>query len=195
MTVVAVSGYFDPLHVGHLEYLEMAKQLGDKLIVIVNSDKQAVLKKGKSFMNENDRAEIVAALKCVDEVFLSIDEDKSVCKSLEAIKPDIFANGGDRSLSEIPETAVMKKYNIKMVDGWEVKSDESNIYYLIKHFKFKNFLESQKFINKVGEIAESEGHHPDIWFGWGYAKIKIYTHAIKGLHESDFILAAKINKI
>ena len=117
MTVVAVSGYFDPLHVGHLEYLEMAKQLGDKLIVIVNSDKQAELKKGKSFMNENERVEIIGALKCVDEVFLSIDEDKSVCKSLEAIKPDIFANGGDRSLSEIPETAVMEKYNIKMVDG------------------------------------------------------------------------------
>ena len=117
MTVVAVSGYFDPLHVGHLEYLEMAKQLGDKLIVIVNNDKQALLKKGKSFMNENDRAEIVSALKCVDEVFLSIDEDKSVCKSLEAIKPNIFANGGTRSLSEIPETAVMKKFNIKMVDG------------------------------------------------------------------------------
>ena len=117
MTVVAVSGYFDPLHVGHLEYLEMAKQLGDKLIVIVNSDKQAELKKGKSFMNENDRVEIIGALKCVDEVFLSTDEDKSVCKSLEAIKPDIFANGGDRSLSEIPETALMDKYNIKMVDG------------------------------------------------------------------------------
>ena len=117
MTVVAVSGYFDPLHVGHLEYLEMAKQLGDKLIVIVNNDKQALLKKGKSFMNENDRAEIVSALKCVDEVFLSIDEDKSVCRSLEVIKPNIFANGGDRSLSEIPETAVMKKFNIKMVDG------------------------------------------------------------------------------
>ena len=117
MTIVAVSGYFDPLHVGHLEYLEMAKQLGDKLIVIINSDKQAELKKGKSFMNENDRVEIIGALKCVDEVFLSIDEDKSVCRSLEVIKPNIFANGGDRSLSEIPETAVMEKYNIKMVDG------------------------------------------------------------------------------
>ena len=78
MTVVAVSGYFDPLHVGHLEYLEMAKQLGDKLIVIVNSDKQAELKKGKSFMNENDRVEIIGALKCVDEVFLSIDEKMSI---------------------------------------------------------------------------------------------------------------------
>ena len=84
---------------------------------------------------------------------------------------------------------------LKMIDGWEVKSDESNIYYLIKNFKFKNFLESQKFINKVGDIAEAEGHHPDICFGWGYAKIKIFTHAIKGLHESDFILAAKIDQL
>ena len=84
---------------------------------------------------------------------------------------------------------------LKMVDGWEVKADQDKIYYLIKEFKFNNFLESQKFINKVGEIAELEGHHPDIWFGWGYAKIKIFTHAINGLAESDFILAAKIDKI
>ena len=117
MKVVAVSGYFDPIHVGHLEYLKMAKSLGDKLVVIINSDYQAELKKGKSFMPEQDRLEIVQALRCVDEVFLSIDKDKSVCKSLEHLKPDIFANGGDRSLEEIPETAVMKKYNIEMVDG------------------------------------------------------------------------------
>ena len=84
---------------------------------------------------------------------------------------------------------------LKMVDGWEVKKDENDIYYLIKNFKFKNFSESLNFINKVGEIAEKEGHHPDIWFGWGYAKIKIFTHAIKGLHESDFVLAAKVDKI
>jgi len=84
---------------------------------------------------------------------------------------------------------------LKIVNGWEVKADESKVYYLIKEFKFKNFLESQNFIIKVGKIAETEGHHPDIWFGWGYAKIKIFTHAIKGLHESDFVLAAKIDKI
>ena len=84
---------------------------------------------------------------------------------------------------------------LKMVDGWEVKSDDSKIYYLIKEFKFSNFLESQKFVNKVGDIAEKEGHHPDIIFGWGYADIKIFTHKIKGLVESDFILAAKIDKI
>ena len=117
LTTVAVSGYFDPIHVGHLEFLQLAKKLGDNLIVIINNNLQAELKKGSTFMDEKDRMEIVAALRCVDEVFLSIDTDKSVCKSLEHIKPDIFANGGDRSLDEIPETAVMKKYNIKMVDG------------------------------------------------------------------------------
>ena len=115
--IVAVSGYFDPIHVGHLEYIKLAKNLGDKLIVIINNNLQAELKKGEFFMHEKDRMEIVAALRFVDEVFLSVDTDGSVCKSLEIIKPDIFANGGDRSLDKIPETAVMKKYNIKMVDG------------------------------------------------------------------------------
>ena len=84
---------------------------------------------------------------------------------------------------------------LKKVDGWDVEEDQSNGFYLIKKFQFKNFIESQNFIIKVGEIAESESHHPDIWYGWGYAKIKIFTHAIKGLAESDFILAAKIDKI
>ena len=84
---------------------------------------------------------------------------------------------------------------LKKVDGWDVKTDDSKTYYLIKNFKFKNFLDSQNFVNKEGAISEQEGHHPDIWFGWGYAKIKIFTHAINGLHESDFVLAAKIDKI
>ena len=114
---VAVSGYFDPIHVGHLEYLRMAKELGDSLVVIVNSNYQCKLKKGKHFMDENDRVEIVKALRFVDEVFLSVDKDRTVCKSLEEIKPDIFANGGDRATSEVPETPVCKKFNIKMVDG------------------------------------------------------------------------------
>ena len=126
MKVVAVSGYFDPIHVGHLEYLKMAKNLGDKLIVIINSDYQAGLKKGKSFMSEDDRLEIIKSLRCVDEVFLSIDKDKSVCKSLEYLKPDIFANGGNRSLNEIPETTVMKKYNIEMIDGLGMKIRSSS---------------------------------------------------------------------
>ena len=84
---------------------------------------------------------------------------------------------------------------LKKVDGWEVLEDKIDGFHLIKNFKFDNFLQSQEFVNKVGQIAESESHHPDLWFGWGYARIKIFTHAIKGLAESDFILAAKIDKI
>ena len=84
---------------------------------------------------------------------------------------------------------------LKKVDGWDVKSSEDKSFYLIKNFKFKNFEESQSFVNKVGNIAEEENHHPDISFGWGYCKITIFTHAIKGLAESDFILAAKIDNI
>ena len=117
MKIVVTSGYFDPLHVGHLECLEMAKELGDRLIVIVNSDLQAKLKKGKSFMNENDRLKIVLALKCVDHAFLSIDKDKSQCETLRYIKPDIFAKGGDRMSDEIPESKVCKELGIKIIDG------------------------------------------------------------------------------
>jgi len=83
----------------------------------------------------------------------------------------------------------------KKVDGWDVKADENKIFFLEKKFNFKNFIDSQKFVNKVGEVSEQEGHHPDIFFGWGYAKISVTTHSIEGLSENDFILAAKIDKI
>ena len=83
----------------------------------------------------------------------------------------------------------------KKVDGWSIKEDEKKVYFLEKNFLFKNFVNSQKFINKVGDISEKENHHPDIHFGWGYAKIQITTHAIEGLSENDFILAAKIDQI
>ena len=132
---VAVSGYFDPIHIGHLEYLKMAKDLGDYLIVIVNNDYQSNLKKGKSFMNELDRVEIVKALKLVDEVFLSIDKDRTVCKSLEKLKPDIFANGGDRSTEEIPEAEVCVNFNIKMIDGLGEKIRSSSELTGIKEIK------------------------------------------------------------
>jgi 4a-hydroxytetrahydrobiopterin dehydratase len=84
---------------------------------------------------------------------------------------------------------------LKKVDGWDVLQNKEKNYYIQKKFKFSNYLESEKFVISVGKIAETEGHHPDITFGWGYAKIKISTHAIKGLAESDFILAAKIDKL
>jgi len=117
MKKVAISGYFDPIHVGHLEYIEMSKKLGDYLIVIVNNNKQCVLKKGKPFMDEMDRMKIVKAIKWVDEVFLSVDEDGTVCESLEKIKPDVFTNGGDRHNTECPEAVICRKYEIELLDG------------------------------------------------------------------------------
>tara|TARA_B000000557_G_scaffold256142_1_gene248006 strand:+ start:2324 stop:2746 length:423 start_codon:yes stop_codon:yes gene_type:complete len=132
---IAVSGYFDPIHVGHLEYLKMAKSLGDILVVIVNNNHQCILKKGKFFMDENDRLEIVKAIKYVDEVVLSVDQDKTVCKSLELIRPNIFANGGDRSSDEVPETSVCKKYKIEMVDGLGEKIRSSSSLTGIKEIK------------------------------------------------------------
>jgi len=90
----------------------------------------------------------------------------------------------------------VKFINIKKkVDGWDVKKNENKAYFLEKKFTFQNFIDSQNFINKVGIISEKEGHHPDIFFGWGYAKIIITTHSIEGLSKNDFILAAKIDQI
>ena len=83
----------------------------------------------------------------------------------------------------------------KKVDGWDIVKNDKKIFFLEKSFKFKNFKESQNFINKVSKISEEERHHPDIIFGWGYAKINITTHAIEGLSKNDFILAAKIDEI
>lgn len=126
MRKVAASGYFNPLHKGHVEYLERAKELGDYLIVIVNSDHQRALKGSKKFMNEEERMSIVAALRCVDEVILSIDKDGTVCDTLRLINPDIFAKGGDRFASEIPEAKVCQELGIKMIDGLGDKVQSSS---------------------------------------------------------------------
>ena len=128
MKVIAASGYFNPLHKGHIEYLEKAKQLGDYLIVIVNSDYQRALKGSKKFMDQEERMKIVKALRCVDEVVVAIDEDTSVCKSLECLnpRPNIFAKGGDRFASEIPEAEICNKLGIVMVDGLGQKIQSSS---------------------------------------------------------------------
>tara|TARA_A100001011_G_C14271327_1_gene827127 strand:+ start:44 stop:388 length:345 start_codon:yes stop_codon:yes gene_type:complete len=91
------------------------------------------------------------------------------------------------------DVSEIHKYQ-KKVDGWDIIKNKKNIYLLEKNFKFENFEKSLDFINKVGKISDEEGHHPDILFGWGYAKINITTHAIEGLSENDFILAAKIDQ-
>ena len=126
MIKVAASGYFNPLHKGHVEYLQRARALGDYLVVIVNSDLQRAIKNSKPFMDEQERMFIVGALKCVDEVFLSIDEDATVCRSLEAVSPNIFAKGGDRFTKEIPEAGVCQRLGINMVDGLGGKIQSSS---------------------------------------------------------------------
>lgn len=134
MKLVIVSGYFNPLHGGHLDMMEAAAKLGDRLLVVVNNDKQQILKKGKIILPQENRYRLINALKVVDEVFLSIDEDPPVIETLEIIARThpydelIFANGGDRnSDAEIPETAVCKEYGIKLVFGvgGDTKSDSS----------------------------------------------------------------------
>ena len=132
--VIVTSGYFDPLHVGHLEYLEMASKLGDKLVVIINNDEQATLKKGKPFMAEKDRLEIVFALGIVDEVMISVDEDASVSKSLEMVvrfhelSNITFCKGGDRNFGEVPEVKTCERLGIEMVDGLGEKIRSSSEY-------------------------------------------------------------------
>lgn len=125
--IVCVSGYFNPFHVGHLELLERAKKLGDKLYVIVNNDRQSILKKGTTFMPEGERIEIIRALKCVDAVVIACDEDRTVCKTLRMIRPHIFANGGDvTATAPCPEEVVCKELGIEMVYGLGQKVQSSS---------------------------------------------------------------------
>jgi len=119
MKSVAVSGGFDPIHIGHIRLLKEAKKLGDKLIVILNNDNWLKKKKGYAFMPQEDRMEILNSIRYVDEVVLSFHEkdtkDISICRELEQIKPNIFANGGDRKADNIPEYTICEKLGIEMV--------------------------------------------------------------------------------
>jgi len=124
MKIGIVSGYFNPLHLGHIHLISGAKKICDKLIVVVNNDRQQILKKGKIIMDEQERVEIVSALRDVDETFLSVDKDKTIIESLKKIgkgyKEDelIFCNGGDRNSSgDIPEARACKEYNIRLEFG------------------------------------------------------------------------------
>lgn len=117
MKVVCTSGYFDPLHIGHVRLFEEARALGDRLIVIVNNDEQAKLKKGKRFMPQEERLEVIRALRFVDEAILSSDTDETVLKTLEQVRPHVFAKGGDRRFHNTPEAELCMKLGIKLVVG------------------------------------------------------------------------------
>jgi D-beta-D-heptose 7-phosphate kinase/D-beta-D-heptose 1-phosphate adenosyltransferase len=117
--IIAVSGGFDPIHIGHVRLFKEAKKQGDKLYVILNNDNWLAKKKGKAFMTENERKEILLNLESVDEVILTNHPenpaDMSVCEELKILKPHIFANGGDRKANNIPEYKLCEKLGIEMV--------------------------------------------------------------------------------
>ena len=130
---IIVSGYFNPLHKGHLELFEKAKAYGDYLFVIVNNDNQRSLKGSTEFMLESERILIVESLAITDKIILSIDKDLTVCDTLEKVFIDFgkqfelyFANGGDQNINTSPEVRVCKKYGIRLIDGLGEKIQSSS---------------------------------------------------------------------
>jgi D-beta-D-heptose 7-phosphate kinase/D-beta-D-heptose 1-phosphate adenosyltransferase len=138
--VVAVSGGFDPIHIGHVRMFERARALGDELVVILNNDNWLKKKKGYAFMSEKERKEVIEGLRAVDRVFITKHrpnaEDMSVCEELRIVKPDIFANGGDRKFDNVPEVPVCESIGCAMVfnvgQGGKIQSSS---WLLAKHFE------------------------------------------------------------
>jgi cytidyltransferase-like protein len=131
--IIIVSGYFNPIHIGHLEYFVYAKSKGDLLFVIVNSDHQRALKGSKEFQKEDERLFIVQHIKEVDQAFLSIDQDRTVCKTLEMLFIKFgneyqlaFANGGDQNNNSIPEVPICQALGIELIDGLGDKIQSSS---------------------------------------------------------------------
>ncbi|MDC1324950.1 adenylyltransferase/cytidyltransferase family protein [Ulvibacter sp.] len=145
--VVIVSGYFNPIHSGHIDYLESAKEIGDYLIVIVNNDKQVELKGSVPFMDEEERVKIVSSLRCVDRAVVSIDDDPTVCQSIKKeyhrLQDDpffigmAFANGGDRKKGGVPEDVLEEELGINMVYNVGGKKTQSSSR-LIQTSKIRN---------------------------------------------------------
>ena len=130
---IIVSGYFNPLHKGHLEYINTAKSLADALFVIVNNDYQRALKGSKEFQDENERVLIVSNLKAVDQAVLSIDQDRTVCATITQIAKNYgadfdlaFANGGDQDNQSIPEAPICDALGVTLIDGLGDKIQSSS---------------------------------------------------------------------
>ena len=130
---IIVSGYFNPIHKGHLEYFHNAKKNADELFVIVNSDLQRELKGSKAFQNEDERMIIINHIKGVDKAILSIDQDRTVCETIQKIANDFgnkyelsFANGGDQKNDTIPEKPICQKLGVKLIDGLGDKIQSSS---------------------------------------------------------------------
>ena len=130
---IIVSGYFNPIHKGHLEYFNNAKALADELFVIVNSDLQRGLKGSKEFQKEDERLFIVQNIKAVDKAIISVDKDRTVCESIRALQEKYgdnyelgFANGGDQDNNSIPEAPICNELGIQLIDGLGDKIQSSS---------------------------------------------------------------------
>ena len=130
---IIVSGYFNPIHKGHLEYFNNARAMADELFVIVNNDEQRALKESKEFQLEEERMLIVSSLKPVNKAILSIDTDRTVCETIAKIAKEYgndydlaFANGGDQNNDTIPERAICEKMGIRLLDGLGDKIQSSS---------------------------------------------------------------------
>ena len=130
---IIVSGYFNPIHKGHLDYFNQAKALADELIVIVNNDFQRELKGSQKFQLEDERVIIVSNIKAVDRVYLSVDQDRTVCQTITKIAEELgathnlaFANGGDQNNQSIPEVPVCQKLGVTLIDGLGDKIQSSS---------------------------------------------------------------------
>jgi cytidyltransferase-like protein len=139
LKIIIISGYFNPLHKGHIEYFNLAKEKADKLFVIVNSDHQRRLKGSKEFQLEDERLFITSSIKNVDQVILSIDKDRTVCKTIKQIAEEFgdtysiaFANGGDQNNDTIPEKSICEKLGVVLLDGLGGKVQSSS--WLLKKY-------------------------------------------------------------
>ena len=136
---IIVSGYFNPIHKGHLEYFNNAKAMTDQLFVIINNDHQRELKGSRKFQDEKERMIIVSNIKAVDKAILSIDTDRTVCRTIKMIAEQYggefelgFANGGDQNNDTIPEKPVCEQMNVALIDGLGDKIQSSS--WLLKNY-------------------------------------------------------------
>ena len=163
MKIAIVSGYFNPLHVGHLDYLETAKKISDKLIVIVNNDHQVSLKGSTPFMTEEDRIRIVSALRCVDGVYLSTDKDASVLGTLKHVLVQnqangrnhfMFCNGGDRSNTNTPEERLCSSNSYNLTSVYNVGGNKAESSSVLINNAAKMQRESQDDLKKIDKVLK-----------------------------------------
>ena len=146
MKIAVASGGFDPIHVGHLRMFQEAAKLGS-LTVVINTDEWLLRKKSYVFMPWEERAEIISAFDCVDRVVAAKDDDRTVCETLRELRPDIFANGGDRGATNTPESLVCEELGIEMVYGVGGGKVQSSSELVEEATQEKRIIDLKKFRN------------------------------------------------